>query len=73
MLSPTECLRFCNLATSTVISGPVLICSSGKQLYSALPLGDEAVSAITQNPTQSHYPDTERTGRILVNAECQGR
>ena len=31
------------------------------QLYSTAPLGEQAISAMTRNPTPSHYPDTETT------------
>ena len=54
---------FCNLATCGLISGWVPICGSAHSwwLYSAAPQGDQAVSTMTQCPTQSHYPGTELT------------
>ena len=53
-------LLFYVLATSKVISGGVPTCDSvhSWQLYSAASL---ATGSITYYPTQSHYPDTERT------------
>ena len=46
-----------------VISGLVLTCDSVHSwlLYSAAPLGDEAIGTMTQVPNQLHYPDTEPT------------
>ena len=38
-------------------------------------LGDQAMSAMTQYPTESHYPDTEQTDLFFypVNGEHQAR
>ena len=57
------CLLFYILATFKVISGWVLICDSAHSwwLYSASPLGKQAISTMTWFPTQSHYLDAEPT------------
>ena len=53
-------LLFYILATSNVISGWVLTCSSAHswRLYSAVPLGNQAARTMIWYPPQSHYPDT---------------
>ena len=57
-------LEFCILPISKVISGqvpPICECMHSWWLYSAAPLGDEIASTMIWYPTQSHYPDTERS------------
>ena len=51
------------LATSKVISGQVPTCDGGHswRFYSAAPLGNHTVGAITRYSTQSHYRETELT------------
>ena len=61
-------LLFYFLPTSKVISGWVLTCNSARSscLYSAAPLGEQAVSTMTWYPTQSYYPDTEPTSPCFI-------
>ena len=45
------------------------------QLYSVVPLGDQAASSMPQYPTHLHYPDTEPTNLfpiviMLSNDQC---
>ena len=55
-------------ATSKVIWGWVPTCDSSHswQLHSAVPLDNRAAGAMTQYPTQSHYPDIEQTSPCLI-------
>ena len=56
------------LATSKVISGQLPICDtahSWKPRRSAL-LGNRAAGAMTQYPSQSHYPATEQTMHLPI-------
>ena len=61
---PMSCLLLVPiLGTSEVIAGWVPTCDSvhSSWVYSAVPLGDQAISTMAWYPTQSHYPDTEPT------------
>ena len=59
----TVCLLLYVLATSKVISGqlPTCECVHSVRLYSVAPRGSQAVGTVTRYPTQSYYPDVERT------------
>ena len=56
-------LIFYILGTSKVISRQTSICDSAHSwwLYSAAPLENQAIDAMTQSSTHSHYSDTELT------------
>ena len=60
-----------NLGASTVISGTG---AHSWQLFSAAALGYQDTSAMTQYPTQLHYPNTEPTSPfpILLMPEVPG-
>ena len=61
-------LLFDDLAKSMVISEWVLTCDSAHLwwLYRAAPLGGQAISSVTWNPTQSHYAYTEPTSPFPI-------
>ena len=61
------CWGFYVLATSTVILGRVATYNSARLLlYSAAPMGDQAVSTMIRVATQSHEPDTELTSHYTT-------
>ena len=60
-------LVFYILETSKVISGWAPTCDNvhtNGNFYSAAPLGNQ--TAVTQYPTQSHYPATEPTSHCTI-------
>ena len=61
ILAWARLLLFYIPAISKAISGLVPTWDSSRSwwLYSAAPLGSQAISTMTWYPTQSHYPDTE--------------
>ena len=56
------------LETALVISGWTPTCDNAHllQLYSAVPLENQAAGTMTQVPTESHYPDGELASPCIV-------
>ena len=60
-------LEFYVLVTSKVYeNGYRLMNVHSSQLYSTVPLGNQATSILTRYPTQSHYPDAEVIKYLLM-------